>query len=56
MKLSHVEWASHHDWFAGSGERDTEDGTVWAVLAYDSMTGELVEFTDYQELRDWAGY
>ena len=53
MKLSHVQWASAHDWFIGFSR--TNDGN-YTVTAYDSMDGEMVEFTDYQELRDWAGY
>ena len=53
MKLSHVQWASAHDWFIGFSR--TNDGN-YTVTAYDSMDGEIVEFTDYQELRDWAGY
>ena len=56
MRLSHVEWAAAHDWYRGCAERDTESGTVWSVVVVDTTDGLMYAFTDYQELRDWAGY
>ena len=56
MKLHHVEWASHHDWFAGCAEIDTPEGVIWSVCCVDVVNGSYIAFTDYQELREWAGY
>lgn len=56
MKIEHTEWAAKHDWFIGAGVVASQDGNTWGVLVIDSQTGDFVTITDYQKLRDWAGY
>jgi len=51
MTKRQIAWASQHDWF-----RFDRDGSVF-VRDYDENDQLIiVEFTDYQALRAWAGY
>ena len=56
MKIEHTEWASKHDWFISAGVVASQKGNTWGVLVIDSITGDFVTITDYQKLREWAGY
>jgi hypothetical protein len=54
MNVRQMKWAEQHDWFIRS--RRTPYGT-YIVLCRASHAGEEnQEFTDFQELRAWAGY
>lgn len=49
-----INWASQHDWFkAGNSQSITcyEDYTEAGLFKT-----KLVSFTNFQNLRDWAGY
>ena len=58
MTLEQVKWASEHDWFITY----TTNNGIYGVIAKDdySIDGKLhskdVDFTDFKELRIWAGY
>ena len=56
MKLSQIGWAKLHDWYRDYKAEPVNGDMQWSVVAYDSTEDKLVTFTDYQELRNWAGY
>ena len=60
MNESQLKWASNQDWYAGQGV-DSESRVF--VNAHDWYTingvledGGIKTFTDYKELKEWAGY
>lgn len=44
-----VVWAAQHDWFV----KDNEDGSITCI---ELENGNLVKFSNRNELRLWAGY
>jgi len=62
MKQHHVEWARQHDWFVRVvGVKPTTVGRpsldeLTIECRCDMVEGNRVFFTDYNELRIWAGY
>lgn len=53
MTLAQVRWAEQHDWFHSYQRR----GAGYQVLVCEAGSAPRSEpFTDYQELRAWAGY
>jgi hypothetical protein len=58
MNYEQIEWASKHGWFF---TYTTSNGT-YGVIANDDycLDGKIhrtvVEFTDFQKLKEWAGY
>ena len=52
MTYEQVAWASLHDWFSGSV---WVSGDCYKVIAIDD-DGTLKTFTEYENLREWAGY
>lgn len=62
MNIKQVEWSESHDWHRYAFESELTSGE-WSVCAetvcVDREGHQFVErvvFTNYKELRDWAGY
>lgn len=53
MNKQHIQWASRHDWYIGHGV-DSENRVFIRVVEWETDT--YLDFTDYQALREWAGY
>jgi hypothetical protein len=51
MNNSQADWAAQHDWFVRYTE--DHDGDFWVTVKED---GKELDFDNFQELRDWAGY
>ena len=54
-----VKWASQHDWFIKTVRcQDAEqyEFVIGVVVRDDLVATETQIFTDFQELRNWAGY
>ena len=45
---SQVKWASQHDWFLG--------GDSNYIVCRGEYGDQRVSFTNFKQLRDWAGY
>lgn len=61
MNTAQVMWAELHDWYRGcrlmpNGEFEVTCLCVAYFAPTGELTSELVSFTDFQELRAWAGY
>lgn len=65
MTKSQAQWASKHDWYASQCIHNNGNITVYVrnVVSIELVPGvyvteeqETQSFTDYQKLRDWAGY
>ena len=55
MTIQQVLWARKHDWFIKT-QADIFKG-VWCILVRDDMVvGNTLSFTDFDELKHWAGY
>jgi hypothetical protein len=54
MTYEQVAWASLHDWFIGS--RWTHGDCYSVQCRGDTGEPEVVEFDNYSQLREWAGY
>lgn len=53
LTLAQAKWAEQHDWFVSYQRR----GAGYQVQVCDPGAGHSVEtFSDFQELRAWAGY
>jgi hypothetical protein len=57
MNNQQIKWASLHDWYSHS------NGNTVYVIDYvinvdtnNVVTNKVVPFTDFQALREWAGY
>lgn len=59
MTAQQIKWAEQHDWFVKVGRYHVvgRESLVTGVLVkHDTIEGETLIFTDYQALREWAGY
>lgn len=65
MTKQQAEWAKQHDWHYQTAKKLNGDFVVYVpadVVAGDVPTDtlydgtQLIAFSDYQELRAWAGY
>lgn len=57
MTAPQINWASQHDWFLSSSTVTGEVEVLDVIVADDNTTRERVlRFTDFQELKEWAGY
>ena len=54
MTQDQIEWARQHDWFACAHE----DGSVEVLEQSEQVDCLLIRrtFSDFEELREWAGY
>ncbi len=50
-----LKWASKHDWYVGGNLAVIMANHVTADV-HGNVSKEQVEFTNFQSLRDWAGY
>jgi len=53
MEYQQVVWACEHDWYRRATQHD--DGT-WTVHVRDELDQGCQDFTNFNELRVWAGY
>lgn len=57
MNKQQTVWAARHDWFHSVELTNPSRPLEYAVQVYsDGIGSELIAFSNYQELRDWAGY
>jgi hypothetical protein len=57
LTKSQVVWASKHDWYLGTSSLVT--GQVCVLVRNDGYADEVLPilvYTDFQLLREWAGY
>uniref|UniRef100_A0AAU6W024 Uncharacterized protein n=1 Tax=Pseudomonas phage Ulitu01 TaxID=3138550 RepID=A0AAU6W024_9CAUD len=54
MTAQQIKWAAAHDWYLGHGTN--ADNQLFVKVRHEYLTGESQFFTNYQELREWAGY
>jgi len=55
ITLQQVYWAMEHDWFYYSGTNSLS-GEITIHVYDDMIQGASLDFTDFNELRIWAGY
>lgn len=53
--FSELGWAASHDWFC-DGDRNQITVVDVVVLPNGEQETKLRTFTDFQRLKDWAGY
>ena len=60
MNGQQIEWAKRHDWFLESDWVNPETRCVVVIDRYQTVSGTTASrsrvFTDYSDLREWAGY
>lgn len=58
MTREQIQWAHQHDWFKGAHQRVEGPlaGEYVATVQDDMDADNELEFSDFQELRSWAGY
>lgn len=59
MTKAQANWASKHDWFISMHPLNAESWSVTVLDGYwqnDEWVWTEAKFTDYSELRDFAGY
>jgi len=55
MTLQQVYWAMAHDWYLYTGTC-TATGKHTVYVKDDMTAGRKLEFNNYYDLRNWAGY
>ena len=55
MTLQQVYWAMTHDWYLYAGTC-TATGITTVYVKDDMTAGRKLEFNNYDDLRNWAGY
>lgn len=56
MTWKQAQWAALHDWFVSVQDMQGNSGYSVTVLERTEIAETERVFTDYKELRDWAGY
>jgi hypothetical protein len=56
ITFSKLRWAERHDWFIKGHQLRTFDDAYSVVVRDDVTLGVTAEFTNWAELRAWAGY
>lgn len=49
MTNSQIKWAEGHDWFLWSN-------VILCTVSVLTDDGEILDFTDFEQLKKWAGY
>jgi hypothetical protein len=55
MKIKEIYWAMQHDWYYYTGT-STVDGARTIYVRDDMVAGGVLSFTDFNLLKEWAGY
>jgi hypothetical protein len=55
MTKQQIEWAMRHDWYENL-VRDNITGECIVVVKDDMVAGNTLVFTDFDKLKQWAGY
>ena len=50
-----IAWAATHDWFI-KATLNMHSNVYTVFVKNDMVTGEVLKFTDFNELKSWAGY
>ena len=50
-----IVWAANHDWFI-KATLNMHSNVYTVFVKNDMVTGEVLKFTDFNELKNWAGY
>jgi hypothetical protein len=57
MTTQQIAWASKHDWFINTRPFNHLGVRVNVIYVKDDMVkGNILSFTDFDELTEWAGY
>lgn len=57
MSKREIEWAQQHDWYLTDHFGGYANGrAILGVVVIDHATLDILIFTDYDALRQWAGY
>ena len=59
MTFTQVQWAKQHDWYVSSHQTETPPEFYrngYEVLVVEIPSGKRIWFSDFQKLREWAGY
>lgn len=56
MSSEQIKWAMNHDWYLTTHYNGNGLGVIDAVMVIDHDTLDISIFSDYHELRKWAGY
>ena len=56
MTLQQIVWASEHDWFIKIQGDLIKGGPRVVIVKDDMIEGNTLGFTDFDELKQWAGY
>lgn len=54
MNKQQLAWAAAHDWYIGHGTNANNE--IFVKVRHDWIADHALTFTDYQKLREWAGY
>lgn len=55
LTVSQIEWASKHDWYLGTNGNSVRVIDITLERGGEVTEREL-EFSDFRDLREWAGY
>ena len=55
MTIRGINWARQHDWFRWAS-MDRETGEWYVIARNDEPDGDDIKHTDFDSMRDWAGY
>ena len=56
MDKHDVEWASKHDWFIEAIPSQFRGKELRVIVKDDMVGGNTLVFTDFNKLKQWAGY
>ena len=60
LTQAQVQWAMQHDWFVRTCRCQPQDNTqgfvIGALVRHDVKEAETMVFTNFEELKAWAGY
>jgi hypothetical protein len=56
MTTQQIAWASKHDWFIESIPSKFRGKKLRVIVKDDMVAGNTLVFTDFDELKQWAGY
>jgi|TARA_R110000822_G_scaffold285215_1_gene406566 hypothetical protein len=56
MTTQQIAWARKHDWFIESIPSKFRGKKLRVIVKDDMVAGNTLVFTDFDELKQWAGY
>ena len=55
MTIRQIQWAMQHDWYYYTGTNSVTGEDIVHVRC-DMVEGRILDFTNFKELKEWAGY